>query len=127
MDTPVLLLTFNRTNTLKHVLDALRAQQPKYLFVGNDGPRPHKPEDAGKVAAVRQLIAQEVDWPCELHTLYRDENLGCKGAVGGAITWFLEEAGAGMILEDDCVPTPSYFPFVRSCWPTMPRISASTT
>jgi hypothetical protein len=54
-------------------------------------------------------VATDVDWDCEVHTLFRDENLGCKKAVSSAITWFFKHVEAGIILEDDCVPHPSFF------------------
>ena len=37
--------------------------------------------------------------------------LGCGAAVSGAITWFFENVEAGIILEDDCLADPSFFPF----------------
>jgi hypothetical protein len=56
-------------------------------------------------------IATAVDWPCEVKTLFRDHNLGCKLAVSGAITWFFEHEAQGIILEDDCLPSMDFFRF----------------
>ena len=50
-----------------------------------------------------------VDWPCEVQTLFRNTNLGCKDAVSSAITWFFSHVEEGIILEDDCLPDPSFF------------------
>ncbi|HWQ37914.1 MAG TPA: glycosyltransferase family 2 protein, partial [Burkholderiales bacterium] len=61
-------------------------------------------------AAVRRLV-EKIDWPCRVDTLFREANLGCKKAVSEAITWFFDQVQAGVILEDDCVPHPSFFPF----------------
>jgi hypothetical protein len=108
--TPVLFLIFNREDTTQKVFDAIRQQQPKYLFVAADGPRQNKPGEAEKCRRVRDIIRQ-VDWDCELKTLFRDENLGCKTAVSSAITWFFEHVEQGIILEDDCLPDPSFFPY----------------
>jgi hypothetical protein len=52
-----------------------------------------------------------VDWPCTVHTLFREHNLGCRQAVSTAIDWFFEHEEAGIILEDDCLPHPSFFPY----------------
>jgi hypothetical protein len=58
-----------------------------------------------------RTIATNVDWPCEVKTLFRETNLGCKNAVGEAITWFFEHEEQGIILEDDCLPSQSFFGF----------------
>ncbi|MDR1120646.1 MAG: hypothetical protein LBM08_06975 [Dysgonamonadaceae bacterium] len=108
--TPILFLVFNREDTTGKVFDAIRQQQPKYLFVAADGPRQNKPGEAEKCRRVRDIIRQ-IDWDCELKTLFRDENLGCKTAVSSAITWFFEHVEQGIILEDDCLPDPSFFPY----------------
>jgi len=109
-NTPILFLIFNREDTTQKVFDAIRRQKPKYLFVAADGARKNKPGEAEKCQQVRDIIKQ-VDWNCELKTLFRDENLGCKLAVSSAITWFFENVEQGIILEDDCLPDPSFFPY----------------
>ena len=109
-ETPVLFLIFNREDTTQKVFDAIRQRKPKYLFVAADGARKYKSGEAEKCRRVRDIIKQ-VDWDCELRTLFREENLGCKMAVSSAITWFFENVEQGIILEDDCLPNPSFFPY----------------
>jgi len=109
-ETPVLFLIFNREDTTQKVFNAIRQQKPKYFFVAADGPRNNKPGEAEKCQRVRNIIKQ-VDWDCELKTLFREENSGCKFAVSSAITWFFEHVEQGIILEDDCLPDPSFFPY----------------
>ena len=109
-NTPVLFLIFNREDTTQKVFDAIRRQKPKYLFVAADGARKNKQGEAERCQRVRDIIKQ-VDWDCELKTLFREENLGCKMAVSSAITWFFENVEQGIILEDDCLPDPSFFPY----------------
>ncbi|HLP95718.1 MAG TPA: hypothetical protein VK168_16860 [Saprospiraceae bacterium] len=112
-DTPVLLLLFNRPAHTQVVLDRLRAIQPSRVFVHCDGPRTNKDGEAAQVAAVREAVAG-IDWPCEMHTLYRDENAGLREGVYGALNWFFQEVEAGIVIEDDCVPDPSFFAFCAS-------------
>jgi len=109
-EVPVLFLIFNREDTTQRVFDAIRLQKPKYLYVAADGARKDKPGEAEKCQRVRDIIKQ-VDWDCELKTLFREENLGCKIAVSTAISWFFEQVEQGIIFEDDCLPDPSFFPF----------------
>lgn len=110
MQTAVLLLIFNRPDTTARVFESIRQAQPPRLYVAADGPRKTIPEESKLVARTRD-IATSVDWPCELVTLFRLNNLGCKQAVSTAITWFFENEDNGIILEDDCLPSQSFFYF----------------
>ena len=105
---PVLFLVFNRPDTTQRVFDAIRAAQPPRLYVAADGPRSGRAGEADRCETVRRIVTA-VDWPCELVTLLRTENLGCKMAVSSAITWFFKHEPEGIILEDDCLPDPSFF------------------
>lgn len=108
LQTAVLFLVFNRPDTTAQVFEAIRKAKPPRLYVAADGPRAIRAGEAEKVAKVRE-IATAVDWPCEVKTLFRQENLGCKYAVSGGITWFFEHEEQGIILEDDCLPSQSFF------------------
>jgi len=111
LNTAVLFLVFNRLDTTKQVFEAIRQAKPPRLYVAADGARANKEGEADKVQAVRDYIMQNIDWKCEVRTLFREENLGCKYAVSGAITWFFENEEQGIILEDDCLPSQSFFLF----------------
>lgn len=112
-DIPVLMLVFNRPAETLKVFNAVKAMRPKKLYVAADGPRMNKPIDAPLSEATRAIF-NEVDWPCEVITLYRTQNLGCGPAVSGAISWFFEQEEMGIILEDDCLPHPDFFHFCRT-------------
>jgi hypothetical protein len=107
---PVLFLVFNRPDVAEKALESIRRAQPTQLFVAGDGPRADRP---GELEACEQTrrVATQVDWDCEVKTLFRDENLGCQKAVSGAITWFFENVESGIVLEDDCVADQSFFQF----------------
>ena len=107
----VLLLIFNRPETTRQVFQAIREARPPRLYVASDGPRPEKQDEARVVQGLREQVLAAVDWPCEVRTLFRDENLGCKWAPCGAIDWFFEQEEQGIILEDDCLPSPTFFRF----------------
>jgi len=110
LQTAVLFLVFNRPDTTEQVFKAIRQAKPPRLYVAADGPRADRVGEAEKVARVRE-IASAADWPCELKILFRNDNLGCKHAVSGGITWFFEQEKQGIILEDDCLPSQSFFWF----------------
>lgn len=108
--TPVLFLIFNRPDNTRRISDAINAYQPEQLFIAADGPRADKPGEA-ELCALARAIATEISWKCEIKTLFRSQNLGCKEAVSNAITWFFDHVDEGIILEDDCLPDSSFFPF----------------
>ena len=108
LNTPVLFLIFNRPDTTQLVFDAIRQAKPSQLYVAADGPRENKPGETEKCEQTRRIIGT-VDWDCEVATLFRENNLGCKQAVSSAIDWFFSNAEEGIILEDDCFPSHSFF------------------
>ncbi len=85
----VLFLTFNRPHLTSIVFEEIRKARPERLYIASDGPRDGVHSDSGLLERTRQ-IATNVDWPCTVKTLFREQNLGCKRAVGEAITWFFE-------------------------------------
>ena len=109
LNTPILFLIFNRLEPTKRVFEAIREAKPPRLYVGADGARSDKEGENEKVTAVRKFVMENIDWECEVKTLFRDQNLGCKYAVSEAITWFFENEDQGIILEDDCMPAQSFF------------------
>jgi hypothetical protein len=110
MRSPILFLIFNRPDVTRKVFNAIQIAKPTHLYIAADGPRTNKIGEAELCERVRQ-IATQVDWPCEIKTLFRSENLGCKKAVSSAITWFFGHEPEGIILEDDVVPSPAFFEF----------------
>lgn len=109
LNTAVLFLVFNRLETTRQVFEAIRQAKPPRLYIAADGPRENRADEIKKVKAVRDYVMAYIDWDCEVKTLFRDTNLGCKHAVSEAITWFFEQEEQGIILEDDCLPSQSFF------------------
>lgn len=111
METPVLLLIFNRPDSAEQVVKAVRSARPSRIYIAADGPRENRSGEAEQCIATRAAVLQQIDWDCELKTLFRTENLGCALAVSSAITWFFQHEEMGIILEDDCLPDTSFFAF----------------
>lgn len=110
MDTPILFLGFNRPEQTKKVFEQIRKQRPATLYIALDGPRKEKSQDTFLCAQVKEVFT-DIDWACNIRTLYRELNLGSKYAVSQAIDWFFSEVDYGIILEDDCLPNDSFFSF----------------
>lgn len=107
-ETPVLLIIFNRPELTRKAVQAIAAGRPKVLLVAADGPR----SEAEKTLceATREVI-REVDWDCKIRTLYAEKNMGCGVRVYTAIDWAMSQYEELIILEDDCIPDPSFFSF----------------
>ena len=106
----VALLIFNRPDVTARVFARIREARPDRLFVIADGPRPDRPGEADLVAATR-AVAGAVDWPCEVTRDYSDTNLGCGRRVATGISGVFDAVEEAVILEDDCLPHPSFFGF----------------
>jgi hypothetical protein len=109
---PILFTIFNRPLLTKRVFECIRFARPQRLFIAADGPRPGKEGEEKRCAETREIVKQ-IDWDCEVSTLQHDQNLGCKIAMSSAINWFFDHVEAGIILEDDCVPNPTFFPYCQ--------------
>jgi hypothetical protein len=111
-DVPIAFIIFNRPDVTLRTFEAIAAARPRKLFLIADGPRPNRPGEAGKVAQTRAIV-RRVDWPCEVFINFSDVNLGCKRRVSSGISWVFEHTDRAIILEDDCLPAPSFFTYCR--------------
>ena len=110
MKKPVLFLIFNRPDYTRAVFESIKLYKPTRLYIAADGVRLNNKEDIIKCEETRNIV-NLIDWDCEIKTLFRNENLGCKLAVAGAIDWFFENEEDGIILEDDVVPNQAFYTF----------------
>ena len=106
---PILFLVFNRPKSTYKVFQKIKEIKPQKLYVASDGPRNIQNEN--KIVNQVRDIATNITWDCNLNTLFRNQNLGCKNAVSGAIDWFFKNEDKGIILEDDCLPNNDFFYF----------------
>jgi hypothetical protein len=111
MKTPIVLIAFNRPQHTARTLEAIRAAAPDQLFVVLDGARDTRPDDAPKCAEVRALI-DAIDW-AEVSVRAADQNLGCEGNVETGLDWAFSQVTEAIVLEDDCVPDPTFFTYAE--------------
>ena len=107
---PVVLIAFNRPEPTARVFASIRAARPSRLLLVCDGPRADRPGEAERCAEVRRILGG-VDWPCEVEHDYSDVNLGCRARVSSGIDWVFSRVEEAIILEDDVLPDPSFFPY----------------
>ncbi|MGA1621013.1 MAG: hypothetical protein ACO35D_06080, partial [Aquiluna sp.] len=112
LHTPIAFFIFNRPTTTQQVFQAIRQAKPPKLLIVADGPRPDRPTDAENCALARSILDQ-IDWDCEVLTHFSDINLGCRKRISSGLDWVFEQVEEAIILEDDCLPDPSFFPYCQ--------------
>ncbi|MBS1502274.1 MAG: nucleotide-diphospho-sugar transferase [Bacteroidetes bacterium] len=111
-DTPILFVVFNRPDTTRLVFEAIRKLAPRKLYISADGPREDVPADKESCRQVLEIV-KNIDWECDCRTLFRENNFGCGLGPSMAFDWFFDNEEEGIILEDDCLPDQSFFPYCR--------------
>jgi hypothetical protein len=110
-NTPTAIIFFARPDLLKITFEAVRKAKPNQLFLIQDGARVNNAADHEKILACQKIV-EDIDWECEVFRNYSSENLGCGMRVFSGISWAFQYTNRLLILEDDCVPSLSLFPFV---------------
>jgi hypothetical protein len=110
LETPVALMVFNRPEPTRLVFAAVAAARPTRLLVVADGPRSDKEGERQLCDAVRAIVSK-VDWPCKVETNFSEENLGCRRRVISGLDWVFSLVDEAIIIEDDCLPDPTFFPY----------------
>lgn len=109
--TPVLLIAFNRPDTTSVVFEQIRKAKPSKFYFAVDAPRERKGEEEKELNQTVKDLVHLVDWDCEVHTRFSDVNQGCGFGPANAISWAFETEESLIVLEDDCVPVPTFFSF----------------
>lgn len=107
---PIAFFVFNRPEVTQAVFERIALAKPPVLLLIADGPRSHVANEAEKCARVRQIISS-IDWPCEIHKNFSEQNLGCKRRLSSGLDWVFSTVEEAIVLEDDCLPEPSFFRF----------------
>lgn len=110
LSTPVAFLIFNRPEYTEKVFKAIAQAKPQKLLVIADGPRASVPEDINNCQKTRAII-NNIDWECELLTNFAENNLGLRLRISSGLDWVFSHVEEAIILEDDCLPHPSFFDF----------------
>jgi len=107
---PILVIAFNRPDLTRMLVDRIKSVRPEKVYIACDGYRESVEGEPDRVSEVRQ-IAESLQSTCEIDCLYQQSNIGCRAAVVAAIRWFFSNEERGIILEDDCLPSTSFFQY----------------
>jgi hypothetical protein len=112
LETPVVLFVFNRPDPTRRVFEVIASVRPAKLLLIADGPRPAKPGEGELCRQVRDIVSC-VDWPCKVSTNFAEANLGCQERIISGLDWVFSLVEEAIILEDDCLPDATFFPFCQ--------------
>ncbi|CAM3526955.1 hypothetical protein [Marinicrinis lubricantis] len=110
LNTPVVFIIFNRPDTTALVFEEIKRVKPKELFIIADGPRENNTGDRTLCRKVRTIV-DDIDWNCKVYKNFSETNLGCRQRVYTGLNWVFEHVETAIILEDDCLPSPSFFSY----------------
>lgn len=111
-DTPIVLIIFNRYESIKKVIDSLREIKPSEIYVIADGPRENKENEYLLCEQTRKAI-DEIDWEANIYKNYSNKNLGCRDRIYSGLNWVFDNVEKAIILEDDCVPNREFFNYAE--------------
>ena len=111
MRSPVIYIFFNRPEVTRRTFGALRLQRPPRLHLIADGPRTDRPEEIARCREARAVVASLLDWDCVVTRDYAETNLGCGQRIATGLTTAFALLGEAIVLEDDILPHPDFFPF----------------
>lgn len=109
LKTAILLLTYKRLDTTKQIFEAIKKAKPQKIYISSNFGK--NKEEVKKIIEVRTYLEENIDWKCKVSKLYRTRYLSAKLSISGAIDWFFKNEEQGIILEDDCLPSQSFFWF----------------
>lgn len=110
LEVAIMLTFFVRVETLSRVFEQIRKARPKTLFLASDGPREGREDDIIKVQNCRTIVSN-VDWECDVHRYYSDENLGILLNSRNAKREAFKLVDKCIFLEDDMLPSQDFFDF----------------
>lgn len=106
-ETPILFTFYIKEEETIKVFNKITEIKPSRIYLSSDGPRNQKEKII--IKNLRLKILSMIDWPCEVYKKFNNSNLGCGVGMSSAISWFFENEESGIILEDDCLPSLSFF------------------
>ena len=111
-DVAVLSIFFARPKVLAKSFESIHQARPRKLLLWQDGPRLGREDDLENIRLCREVV-ENIDWDCEVYKNYHDENMGCDPSTHYAHKWAFTIVDKCIILEDDIVPSQSFYPFCK--------------
>ena len=115
----VLFIFFNRPQPTLRVLQRIIEASPDLIILASDGPRTYPKLEQITVSNLRENVEVECKKNAvPFERIYAPANQGCARWVSTAIELALKKYNECIVLEDDCLPHPSFFEY---CWQMLDR------
>ena len=107
---PIVVFMFKRTKVV-HIIDQIAKVKPTKLYLLGDGPRSES--ERNDVEDCRRQAESHITWDCEVIKNYAVENRGVYQNIAGGAKWVFEREKMAIFLEDDNLPSLSFFPYCQ--------------
>ena len=114
MKTPVAIILYRRPRLVGELLNILQAHRPERVWLIADGPKQESRGEAGLCLEARREAERGITWDCKVRKIYAETNLGLRRNVEQGLDALFAEESEAIILEEDCHPTPDFFPFCEA-------------
>ena len=113
MDTAIILFVYNRPEHTRKVLDGLKNNNIKELYVFGDGIKEAKHKE--NVELTRRLI-NDINW-CKVRVEYSNKNRGLANSVIYGISKVFKMGYKKVIvIEDDCIPKSDFIEYMEKAF-----------
>ncbi len=109
-DIPVVLFMFKREKAVE-VVKRIGCVKPKKLYIIADGGR--TPAEIEECRNCRKAVEKAIVWECEIIRNYAETNRGVFENIGLGAKWVFEHEDKAIFLEDDNLPSVSFFQFCK--------------
>ncbi len=110
-ETAILVFIYNRPDFTIQIFKQLEKLKPAKLYIASDGA---KNEKERTIIEESRSIFNTISWECDAKYNYSDRNIGLRKRIVSGIDWAFKEEEQLIILEDDCLPHPDFFPFCEA-------------
>lgn len=109
-DIPIAVFLFKRFKAV-NIIDQIAKIAPTKIYLIGDGPR--NDDEATAVLECRKMVEEHITWDCEVIKNYAQKNRGVYQNIAGGAKWVFEREKRAIFLEDDNLPSLSFFPYCQ--------------
>ena len=109
--TAILLMTYIRPENTKRILNLLIKYKQKNIFIFNDGLKLQKHKNLNRLTKNVILNFKKKN---KIKNFFSKKNLTQKNNLPIALNWVFKKNDKVIILEDDCIPSRTFFRFCRT-------------
>ena len=113
---PIVVFAYNRPNHLKRTLDALIKNDlanESVLYVYCDGVKEDAPLEQRLQVEKNRKVAHDTTGFKEVHVVEREQNVGLKDNIVGAVSEIVNQYGRVITLEDDVVTSVGFLKYMN--------------